>query len=109
MSNDLMKLDDRITKEKQQTRLVAEAEPIGARYSDLKVEYDIAHAAATRFAEEAAEHIFNRTARATTADAVYLYEDWAAEAEQDAKWWAAKADDLLDKMLAAAPNDRGSG
>ncbi len=73
------------------------------RYSDLKVEYDIARAAATRFAEEAAKHIFKRTARATNADAAYRYEDWAAAAEQDAKWWAAKADDLLDKVLAAAP------
>ena len=102
MSND-KDLDDRIM------RLLAEAESMDARYSSLKVEYDIARAAAARFVEEAAKRIFKRTTRATNTDAVYLYEDWPAEAEHVAKCWAAKADDLLDKMLAAAPKDRGSG
>jgi hypothetical protein len=36
---------NRITKKKPQARLAAEAEPMAARYFDLKVEYDIARAA----------------------------------------------------------------
>ena len=88
-------------------RLEAETKPKNSRYSDLKVEFDIACSAAARFKEEAAMHIFNRTATATNVDAVERYEDWAAAAENDAKWWAAKADDLLDMMLAKDPLKAG--
>lgn len=74
-----------------------------SNHSDLKVARDIARATAARFVREAADHLM----RASDPDFKENELSLATEAKNQAKKWAAKADQLSDmlKKRAAPKSD----